>query len=83
MGRREKLLEAARTNPKGLRFEDLCALAVEFGYEFRRINGSHHIYKRANVGIMTFQPSDGGRAKSYQVQQLIDKLVELGDIPEE
>ncbi len=69
----------ARNAPGNLRFEELCALAEAFGYVYRSTKGSHVIYRREKVGIMTFQNS-GGKAKAYQVKQLLRKLEELGEI---
>ena len=79
MPRREKLLEKAIESPSNMRFDELCALAEEYGFAPRGGKGSHRIFKREGVRPMSFQ-DDGGKAKAYQVKQLLDKLRELGDV---
>jgi hypothetical protein len=67
-----KLAQLARSNPAGLRFPELCRLAEAFGFIFQRQKGSHRVYAHDGVAqIMNFQ-NDGGRAKAYQVRQLLD-----------
>ena len=69
-----ELLGRARSNPRGLRFTELCALAECYGWEFDRSRGSHHIYKRAGyIRVMNFQDI-GGAAKPYQVRQLLHAI---------
>jgi len=70
--RPEKLLQLARNNPAGLRFSGLCKLAEAFGFAFNRQKGSHRIYTHDGIRkIMNFQ-DDYGKAKAYQVRQLLD-----------
>lgn len=67
-----KLYQLARSNPKGLRFSDLCRLAEAFGFVFQRQKGSHRVYAHDGIRqIMNFQ-NDRGMAKAYQVRQLLD-----------
>jgi predicted RNA binding protein YcfA (HicA-like mRNA interferase family) len=71
------LLAKARSSPSGLRFSELCVLAECFGWRFNRSRGSHHIYKRTGyVQAMNFQDV-GGKAKPYQVRQLLRAIDEL------
>ena len=73
----EDLLAKAKANPKGVRFTDLCALATCYGWVFDRRGGSHHIYKRTGHSqLMNFQ-EDNGKAKAYQVRQLIRAIEAL------
>ena len=44
MSQRDKLLAKIRNHPKGVSFDDLHALLTMYGYELRRVSGSHHIY---------------------------------------
>ncbi|OIO06188.1 MAG: hypothetical protein AUJ52_12715 [Elusimicrobia bacterium CG1_02_63_36] len=68
----EKLLQRARQNPSGLRFSELCKLAEAFGFTLQRRKGSHRIYAMDRLReIMNFQ-DDAGKAKAYQVRQLLD-----------
>ena len=73
MTRREALLGKARNNPKGLRFAELIRLASYYHWLEDRQDGSHHILVNKNfTGIMDFQESRDGKAKAYQVKQLLD-----------
>jgi hypothetical protein len=72
------LLEAAQGNPAGVRFTELCQLAECFGWEFARQKGDHRLYKRSGTKqLMNFQDSDG-KAKVYQVRQLLAVIDDLG-----
>jgi hypothetical protein len=73
-----KRLDEARANVTSLRFGNLCALAECFGWVFVRQNGSHRMYKRSGSTIlMNFQEDRNGRAKPYQVRQLLAAIDEL------
>ncbi|MEW6663799.1 MAG: type II toxin-antitoxin system HicA family toxin [Thermodesulfobacteriota bacterium] len=74
MGRKERLLDKARTSPGNLTFDEICALAESVGFAFRNQAGSHRIYKHPAFGkIMNFQPDkrDKSKAKRYQIRQLL------------
>jgi hypothetical protein len=74
-----RLLEAARANPAGIRFAEMCALAECFGWTFSRQAGSHRLYKRkGDQALMNFQEDRNGRAKAYQVRQLVAAIDEIG-----
>jgi len=79
MARCEKLLEKAKNSPHNLRFEEICALAECHGWEFVRQDGtSHKVYLHPALGnsagaLMNFQSKDG-KAKRYQVRQLLDAI---------
>ncbi|HEX5397558.1 MAG TPA: type II toxin-antitoxin system HicA family toxin [Verrucomicrobiae bacterium] len=78
--RNRKLLEHALRNPAGLRFEEVKKLAQAFGFRLDRVNGSHHIFVRAGVPRLVNLQNCGGKAKAYQVRQLL-KLAELHNLP--
>jgi HicA toxin of bacterial toxin-antitoxin, len=60
---------------RDVRFRDFEQLLAAFGFEFDRQSGSHRIYRHAALRLrMNIQP-EGGRAKLYQIRQLLD-LVE-------
>ena len=82
MNRCEKLLQRARTSPGGLSFDEICRLAQCYGFVLRRQRGSHKIYAHPDIpaslgGHMNFQ-SDNGKAKDYQVRQLLNAIDYLG-----
>jgi predicted RNA binding protein YcfA (HicA-like mRNA interferase family) len=65
-----KLFLKALNNPNGLRFREFTALVEAFGFELRRISGSHHIFGRPDVQeIVNAQPTRDGKAEDYQVRQ--------------
>ena len=71
-------LEEARANVTALRFGNLCALAECFGWVFVRQSGSHRIYKRSgSMQLMNFQEDRNGRAKPWQVRQLLAAIDDL------
>lgn len=76
------MLEELKKRPKNIRFEKLCTIAEAFGFRLRGGKGSHRIYVRDGVDeILNFQ-NVGGKAKPYQVRQLI-KIIEKYDLLEE
>ena len=78
---RADLLNQARANPAGLRFSDACALAEAFGWILARsASGSHRICKRpGTIALVVLQSGANGKAKSYQVRQLIRLIDQLGE----
>jgi len=73
-----KRLDEARANLTSLRFANLCALAECFGWVFVRQSGSDCLYKRnGSTRLMNFQEDGNGRAKPYQVRQLLGAIDEL------
>jgi hypothetical protein len=73
-----RLLTRARNSPGNLRFDEVCQLAECHGFVFARQKGtSHRIFKHPKLrDVMNFQ-SDRGKAKAYQVRQLLDAITEL------
>jgi hypothetical protein len=81
MARCEKLLTKAKNSPGNLRFEELCSLAKCYGWEKVGGSGSHRVYMNPSFGdtvgsLMNFQ-SVKGKAKPYQVRQLLEAIDEL------
>ena len=89
MSRWKKLLRRAKEGPANLSFDDLCKIAELAGFEERdRRGGSHVIYKHPDIsdisGAMCNFQSIDGKAKPYQVRQLLEKieLYQLGPAEE-
>ena len=79
----KELIEFAKNNPKGVRFAELQQLCLCCGMWHDRTKGSHYIYKHANPTFtINIQAFKDGKAKSYQVQDLID-LIELHNLDSE
>lgn len=75
MAKREKLLEKARNNPKGLRFKELEQLVKSYGFYFDHQEGSHRIHKAEGwPKRLTLQPDKNGKAKPYQVKQALTEI---------
>ena len=66
-----KLLKKALSSPANLRFEEACALARAFGFRLSRVSGSHHIFAHLNVRELVNLQDVEGKAKPYQVKQLL------------
>jgi len=65
-----------------IRFEELCKAAEIFAFQFRGGKGSHRVYVREGVReILNFQNVDG-KAKPYQVRQLL-KVIEKYNLLED
>ncbi|HPR53412.1 MAG TPA: type II toxin-antitoxin system HicA family toxin [Deltaproteobacteria bacterium] len=76
MGRKEKLYRKASESPNNLSFSELCSLAKQVGFVYRNTSGDHETYKHPIGGrMMNFQPING-KAKPYQVKQLLDFIEE-------
>lgn len=79
---KRSVYEEFKKNPKNVRFERLCRAAELFGFRFRGGKGSHRIYVRDGIReLLNFQ-NVGGRAKPYQVRQLI-KIIDKYNLLEE
>lgn len=59
-------------------FTQFCRLIEAFGFELRRISGSHHIYRHPAVARpLSLQPRNG-EAKPYQIAQFLQMVEEQG-----
>ena len=80
MAKRSKLLKKVLSGSKNIRFDDFVALLEGFGFESRRIRGSHHIFSQPDISEqLSIQPKKNGQAKPYQIRQLL-KLREKHDL---
>ncbi len=83
MAKCDKLLEKARNSPNNFSFAEICELAECNGFVFQRQSGSHVIYEHPTLGIennriVNFQ-NFKGKAKAYQVRQLLKAVSKLKD----
>jgi len=77
----EDLLADMRNNPAGIRFADACRVASHHFGAPRMKGSSHHVWKMPWAGDprINLQPGDGGKAKPYQVRQMVqatDRLLQ-------
>lgn len=74
--KKRKLLEKILTGSKNIRFEEFVVLLNGFGFELKRVKGSHHMFKHPDVpALLSVQPTGSGQVKPYQIRQFL-KLVE-------
>jgi len=72
---KQQLYEELKQKLKNLRFKRLCLIAEVFGFQFKGGKGSHWIYFKEGIEeLLNFQ-NVGGKAKPYQIRQLI-KIIE-------
>jgi len=71
-----------KKNPNNIRFEKICKIAEAFGFKMRKGKGSHFIFTSPDIEeLLNFQ-NIKGKAKPYQVKQLI-KIIEKYGLLEE
>ena len=71
MTRGDKLLETARNNPAGLRFDDFQTLLNRLGWTLDRQESSHQIWYSPKGSRLPIQEGRSGKAKPYQVKQFL------------
>ncbi|MGH7966092.1 MAG: type II toxin-antitoxin system HicA family toxin [Candidatus Binatia bacterium] len=82
----EQLLARARRNPAGVAFAGAVSLAQQLGWQEVRIRGSHHIFHHSRAPTirnrypqpLNLQEGKDGKAKEYQVRQMIDMAIAMG-----
>jgi hypothetical protein len=52
-----------------IRFDDLCQLLLNLGFEMR-VRGSHHIFRKAGIEEKINLQREDSKAKPYQVRQV-------------
>ena len=87
----EELLKKARENPGDIRFSDAIKLATQMGWIEVGGKGSHKVFRHPRGPLirdrfpipLNFQEGKSGKAKAYQVEQMLEMAVELGIISKE
>ena len=69
--KKRKLLQKLLSNSKNIRFSDAVSGADMFGFRLDRIDGSHYIFVHPNVPELINLQNMNGKAKPYQVKQLL------------
>jgi hypothetical protein len=57
------------TSDATIRFDDLCQLLLNLGFEMR-VRGSHHIFRKAGIEEKINLQREDSKAKPYQVRQV-------------
>ena len=68
---KRKLLRKLLFGSRNIRFSEATAVAEGFGFKLDRIKGSHHIYVHRDVSELINLQDVKGKAKPYQVKQLL------------
>ncbi len=71
MSKRDKLLEKAKVNPKGLCLAEFETLMNQQGWIFDHQTGSHRIWYSSKGERLPVQEAKGRKAKGYQVKQFL------------
>ncbi len=69
--KKRKLLQKLLSSLKNIRFSEAVACAGAFGFQLERIKGSHHIFVHPDVPELVNLQNVKGKAKPYQVKQLL------------
>lgn len=75
----DKLVAAMRQNPANIRFTDLTKVCEHYFGEARQRGTSHRVYKTPWMGDprVNIQEDKGGKAKAYQVKQVLAAIAKL------
>ena len=78
----EAVLKALRNNPKGVRFAELARICDRLFGPPRQSGTSHRVYRTPWPGDPRVNiQNDKGKAKPYQVRQVIRAIEKLRDMP--
>jgi hypothetical protein len=72
----DDLIEQMRREPRSVRYADACTVADAFFGKPRQQGTSHRVWKMPWAGDprVNMQEDKGGKAKAYQVQQLLTAI---------
>ncbi len=76
---KRKLLKKLSGGQRNIRFTDATACAEAFGFHLARISGSNHIFIHTDIPEPVNLQNVAGKAKPYQVKQLL-RLIEKYDL---
>ena len=76
MARLDDVIEQMRREPQSVRYADACTVAAAFFGKPRQQGTSHRVWKMPWAGDprVNMQEDKGGKAKAYQVQQLLTAI---------
>jgi hypothetical protein len=77
------ILVKMTTNPKHIRFSELCKVCEHYFGEARQNSTSHKVYKMPWQGDPRVNiQNDNGKAKAYQVKQVLKAVEKLEEFDE-
>lgn len=78
MAKVQDILSRMRSNPRGVKFSDLCKVCETYFGEPRQSGSSHRIYKTPWKGDPRVNVQNAkGMAKAYQVRQVLQAVERL------
>jgi len=78
MAKVSEILKLMRTNPKGIRFTDLCKVCDHYFGDPRQKGSSHRVYRTPWQGDPRVNiQNTKGKAKAYQVKQVLNAIRRL------
>jgi predicted RNA binding protein YcfA (HicA-like mRNA interferase family) len=80
MTKKQKLIQKLLSGSRNVRFSDVQSAAEAFGFRLARVSGSHYIYIHPNIQELINLQNVSGKAKPYQVKQLL-QIVERYNLP--
>ena len=72
--KRQKLIKKILSGSKNIKFSEAVECAEIFGFRLERVNGSHHIYIHPDIPKLVNLQNVKGKAKPYQVRQLLQLI---------
>jgi len=79
-----KIIEKMRAQPAGLRFSELMKVCEHFFGVPRQSGSSHAVFKMPWAGDPRVNiQNDGGKAKAYQVRQVLQAIEKLKGLNDE
>jgi hypothetical protein len=74
----DDIIKQMEQNPKNVRFSDLCKVCDQLFGEPRHKGSSHRVYKTPWIGDPRINiQNDKGKAKAYQVVQVLKAIKKL------
>lgn len=70
--KKQKLVHKFLSGSKNIRFSEAVKFAEMFGFKLDRVKGSHHIYKHPGIVELINLQNVQGKAKPYQIKQLLE-----------
>lgn len=82
MGKKEKLITRLKSKPADFTWRELTSLLGQLGFVELQGSGSRVKFSRNSDGILIslHKPHPGNELKAYQVEDVLNKLQEYGDI---
>ena len=82
MAATDKIMQQMRESPKNIRFDDLAKVCRKYFGASRQNGTSHLVYKTPWAGDprVNIQKGDSGKAKHYQVQQVLEAIDKLENV---